>query len=373
MDSIYLLLSPNCNLSCKYCFQHHSAVEIPGTHYHAQLGVKASIEIIARFAEFCAENNIKHVEFFGGEPLLYRDLFHAAVETIAKRNPQITIGIVTNGTMIDEGIMQLFERHRISVLLSLDGRQDRHDSMRGGFERIRVWFPRLSRLDEVMVAMQAAIIPELSQNVQYVWRQGFTSIYLNMMENYGWYKEADVCLFEAEYDELVRAMLRGEGILACAMQIHEQLHHTSYSQGCGITRLGLACDWHGRLYPCHRAVELGTEFAIGDIFSGVNTDLDQKLRRRIHEEAFRSTSSKQHPLTSFCPVAIYQKHRNFEGEWSRQFCRMIEIKTKIVAKYFHEIRQFIAAADACDKGHNKLTRVADEMSEIQEELERVIR
>src|ERR1700740_3199931 len=143
MNNIYLLLSPNCNLSCKYCFQKSNPAEIADARYHAQPGVRADVETITRFADFCAENEVRHVEFFGGEPLLHRDLFVFAVETICRRVPQTRIGIVTNGTLIDERVMRLFEQNLVSVLLSLDGDRKRHDSMRGGFERISPWFTRL--------------------------------------------------------------------------------------------------------------------------------------------------------------------------------------------------------------------------------------
>lgn len=341
MSSIYLLLSPNCNLSCKYCFQTDNVAETPGKQYHAQPAAKATVAIIDRFAEFCGENDITHVEFFGGEPLLYRDLFRTAVEIIASRVPNITMGAVTNGTMIDEGIMGLIERHDIAILLSLDGREDRHNEMRGGFDRISPWFPRLSNLKAVTVALQAAIIPGLSENVRFVWRQGLKNVYLNIIENYGWYQDVDAQLFEAEYESLLRSMLRGEGVLSCALQFAQQLRETEFKQGCGITRSGLACDWRGRLFPCHRAVELGPQFAIGDIFQGVDNTTQKTLRQRIDNEAFQSPSSKRYPLTSFCPVGTYQKHRNFSGDWSQPFCNMIELKAKLVAKYFREIQEWM--------------------------------
>jgi len=135
MDSIYLLLTPNCNLSCKYCFQTDSNTDFPGKQFHAQPREKASIVMLKRFAEFCGENNISQVEFFGGEPFLYRDLFMAAVEIIAA-TPGIRIGAVTNGTMIDEDVMRIIEEHNISILLSLDGHEERHNQMRGSFQRI---------------------------------------------------------------------------------------------------------------------------------------------------------------------------------------------------------------------------------------------
>jgi hypothetical protein len=41
-----------------------------------------------------------------------------------------------------------------------------------------------------------------------------------------------------------------------------------------------------------------------------------------------------------CPVSIYQKHNSFNGYWCEEFCQMIDIKAKLVAKYYYEIKEF---------------------------------
>jgi len=121
------------------------------------------------------------------------------------------------------------------------------------------------------------------------------------------------------------------------LQLYESLKESKPDQGCGITREGLACDWHGLLYPCHRAMEIGTEFAIGNIFENVDVNLSSKIRTMIHNEAFHSDSAKEYPLASYCPVAIYQKHHNFHGDWSREWAEMISLKAKLVAKHYLEL------------------------------------
>jgi uncharacterized protein len=350
MNSIYLLLTPNCNLSCKYCFQTANPGEIPGARYHTQPGVRADRAMIERFAGFCAKNEVRHVEFFGGEPLLDRELFVFAVETIARRVPDIEFGVVTNGTLIDERIMQLFETQKVGVLLSLDGDRKRQDSMRGGFEKIRPWFSRLSQLPNITVATQAAIIPGLADEVHFIWGQGFRQVYLNIIENYDWYREEDIDRFEWEYETLIQAMLAGEGVLACALNVHAHLNQTSFEQGCGINRVGFACDWHGQIYPCHRAVELGPAFAIGDIFAGLKPDVEKKLRSRIDSEFFGSESAKRFPLASYCPVTTYQKHQTFTAPWSELWCRLIEVKAKLVAKFHYEIEEWYVGGGISTSG-----------------------
>ena len=341
MRCIYLLLSMDCNLYCKYCFQGQIR-----SRYSERAGpnlrtsAKASTGMIDDFVRYCVNNGINHVEFFGGEPLIHKDLLEYTVASLCREISDLQIGVVTNGTLIDERTMKLFETRPVTILLSLDGRQDRHDSMRGGFSNISKWFPRLTAHGRVGIAFQAGIIPGLCENVRYIWQTGFKGVYINIIENYGWYEEKDVEIFEQEYENTLKAMLRGEGQLKCAIQFYQILKKPKHIQRCGIIIKGLGCDWQGLLYPCHRAMEMGSQFTIGDIRNGIDEKHMQKLRSFINRKANRSKSAKKHPLVSFCPVAVYKKHKDFNGEWNSAFCEMINIKAKLVAKYFYEIDEF---------------------------------
>jgi radical SAM protein with 4Fe4S-binding SPASM domain len=136
-------------------------------------------------------------------------------------------------------------------------------------------------------------------------------------------------------------MLHEEGEVTCALQLYELLKQPAHSNECGITAEGLACDWRGILYPCHRAVEIGNKFAIGTIYDGVDAEREKAMRATIDNLAFHSESSARFQLGSFCPVTIYQKYENFGGDWNEQFCAMINAKAKIVSKYYYDISEHI--------------------------------
>jgi radical SAM protein with 4Fe4S-binding SPASM domain len=236
--------------------------------------------------------------------------------------------------------MQLLERERVGILLSLDGERERHDALRGGFDRIRPWFSRLAAQGNTTVAMQVGRTHALARNVQAIWAAGFPTVYLNIVQNYGWYGPEDVGRFETEYDDAVRAMLAGKGELACALAMHRMLARPDHSTMCGITRKGLACDWRGHLYPCHRASELGRAYAIGDIWEGVSERKDRLYRKRIDRQSYGSKEARKHPLVAFCPVSVYQEHGRFGGPWNAAFCEMIELKAKIVAKHHYALEAY---------------------------------
>ncbi len=287
-------------------------------------------------ADFVLKNEIKHVEFFGGEPLYYRDLFEYAVRMFRTRCPDVTLGLVTNGTLINEKIMSLIEEFSIAVLLSLDGGRAGQNMFRGGYDRIAPWFKRLQK-GNVSVACQAGAIPGMYENVREIWTSGFRHVFINIIENFGWYAEADISTFETEYELAILGMLRGEGILNCAKRIHGALKGSAISRGCGIVRKGLACDWEGNLFPCHRAVELGREYSIGSLRTGVDTSLEKAIRDRIEKTAIQTAANEKHKDVSFCPVSMIQNHDRLNGEPNEQFCRIIETKHKLVAKHHYAL------------------------------------
>lgn len=329
----YFLLTANCNLRCKYCFQEEE--------YHEQQNAVATKQVVDDFVAFAKQKKLKHVELFGGEPLWDKGIFRYTVNALRQQMPDTDVGFVTNGTLIDEDIMQLLESNPLYVLLSLDGCQERHDAFRGGFTQIRPWFQRLIATGRVTVALQAGMIEGLAEQVRYVWETGFPAVYINVMHNDGWYKPEEIAAFEAEYEQAIVGMLEGKGKLLCATQLHRMFEDSSVDHRCGITGSGLTCDWQGRLFPCHRAQELGREFSIGDIYRGIDTAVEQQLRASIDEGSRQSASASQYPLLSFCPVSAYQQQGTFSGEWPSGFCDLLMTKMKLVAKYHYEIEKHL--------------------------------
>lgn len=328
------ILSPNCNLKCRYCFQ--------GNPYHNQPKKCASKDTIDSFVNFCKKNKINYIDVFGGEPLYHKKQFLYLANLYFEKIENCYLGLTTNGTLIDKDIIKLIKKPTVTILLSLDGKKEHHDAMRGGFDTISKWFPILTKKKDVTIAMQAAIIPDLYENLKYIWEAGFKkSVFINIIHNYGWYDSHDLKQFEIEYEKAIRGMLAGEGQLLCAIQMISLLQNIKMPKCCGITQHCLSSDWHGNLYPCIRACELGEEFSIGDIFNGLDPKKNKNVRVRIENEAFKSKASSKFPLVSFCPVSIYQEHNCFDNEWCYEYCKMIEIKEKLVAKHYYDIVQYL--------------------------------
>jgi len=334
MKGIYFILTENCNLRCKYCFQ--------GIKSDLRQERKTTKKVIDELVRYCKENHIKNVELFGGEPLLYKDLFTYSVTRLKETCPNIHIGIFTNGTLIDNKTLDFIKKHDISIILSLDGDRETHESMRGGFDDILSWITKFNNKSRVRVALQAAQVKGLYKNIKYVWDLDFAcEVFVNIIQNYGWYDETDIAIFEKEYEKAILGMLNGEGILACALSTFDVINRNSHKiTRCNICDIGLAADWDGTLYPCQRASELGKEFAIGDLWNGVDQQKEKKLRIEIYNAITNSQSANQYVVANYCPVSLYKKHHSFSEVLPDGFCRIIDIKAKLVAKYYYEMKEY---------------------------------
>ena len=129
VNIIFLMLGHECNLNCEYCLQ-HGITEEPLSH-----------EInsdIYDFIEEMSEGNNFHIQFYGGEPLLFWKDIQNVVAELEIRYLPIRCSIITNGKLLTEDIVDFCNKHGINISISWDGPnvlqtrgydviQDKHD------------------------------------------------------------------------------------------------------------------------------------------------------------------------------------------------------------------------------------------------------
>jgi uncharacterized protein len=87
---------------------------------------------------------IKHIQFFGGEPLLNGGVLDLVCRHVTERHeaaeiPSLpTFSVVTNGTILSPKVVDTLASFRVKVTVSLDGPERVHDHLRGAgtFARI---------------------------------------------------------------------------------------------------------------------------------------------------------------------------------------------------------------------------------------------
>ncbi len=132
--NIVLKISERCNLKCSYCYFFFAGDETWKKH-PAVIG-KPTVDAVARFARQAARHyGIKRVRivFHGGEPLLLKKSRFVDICEVFRRHEdgfEFQFGIQTNGALVDDEWIDIFEAHRIAAGVSLDGPAEINDKYR---------------------------------------------------------------------------------------------------------------------------------------------------------------------------------------------------------------------------------------------------
>lgn len=133
---LYLMMSQGCNFSCNYC-PIPALTEKYGKQLLSLEDAMAGIKLWQKHIhEYPPDDNSYFLIFYGGEPLLNREVLeqllpYIADEQKAERFPhKLELMLCTNGSLIDESLSKLFARYRVTVAIGIDGPQEYNDSIR---------------------------------------------------------------------------------------------------------------------------------------------------------------------------------------------------------------------------------------------------
>lgn len=130
--ALILKVASRCNLNCDYCYMYN----LGDTSYQTQprfMSDEVTDAIIEKVNIHCRINSLKKFEFIfhGGEPLLvspkFYELFVRRAKTKLNPEVQVLFSLQTNGVLLSEQWVKLFEKLNINVSVSLDGPEDTHN------------------------------------------------------------------------------------------------------------------------------------------------------------------------------------------------------------------------------------------------------
>jgi uncharacterized protein len=178
-----------CNIDCAYCY-------LPDRDNARQTMDLGTVAQAARlvFDQRLLGNEIDIV-WHAGEPLTLPPTYYAqAIEIIEAARPRdlrVRYGVQTNGTLIDDGWIDLFERHAIAVGVSLDGPRDLHDRNRkyrngaGSHDRAIAGIEKLRARGypfHFIGVVTAHTLPRAAELIRYYWDLHPTAVGLNIDE-----------------------------------------------------------------------------------------------------------------------------------------------------------------------------------------------
>lgn len=283
--NLVLSLTERCNLRCTYCYYKVS---------HEARSLVMSDEIMEAAIRLAFERTIAlrqtflNITFFGGEPLLCMDLVHRGVEfakslvaerfgddfvigarTDEKSPPKFRLrfAVNTNGTLLNDSIIEFMKRERFRVYLSLDGPEAHHNICRrqvdgsGSFKLIEPHIPALRKLDTVVLSVVTREnMHSLSDAVRWIQVQGFRNMTAAVDFDGKWTGE-EFDVLAQEYTELAKLWLdfKRQKIQFYLGTIQDKLkfrltgqrHRTST---CHVAEGIVACAANGNLFPCTRFI-----------------------------------------------------------------------------------------------------------------------
>lgn len=161
-NAIKIHVSNSCNLACKYCYAN-------GGNYGFQDSLmthETADKILKTIDEWKVFQKLEYITFFGGEPLLAWKIINYICEHTVHRNVKHLLQ--TNGTVINEEILEMLKKYDISVTVSIDGPQKVHDFNRidkngnGTFQKVLYNIQKMKDCGVHVPAIQATLSSEFT-------------------------------------------------------------------------------------------------------------------------------------------------------------------------------------------------------------------
>ena len=118
---MYLNVSTYCNLACKYCFIENSPLS---SQKYEKMSFETAKIAIDKFLAELDKNEIvdSQIIFYGGEPLTNWNVIKDIINYIQdEKKSDITLTIITNGTLLNKEIISYLMSHHIGIGISIDG------------------------------------------------------------------------------------------------------------------------------------------------------------------------------------------------------------------------------------------------------------
>jgi len=206
LSNLVFIVSDACNFNCSYCLQKKKNIHMkPST-------IKKAVPFFYSFLEEKAK-----IIFYGGEPLLAFDNIKYTVslfqEKDRKGKKNLKFSITTNGSLINDEILDFFNLHCFFVLLSFDGTQQDITRKPGTLVPTRELIKRIrgGAYPGIQLATNSVFIPGaiggLSGALRDIIRCGVTEIEFSLDETQPWDETALITL-EKELEGLREFLVR---------------------------------------------------------------------------------------------------------------------------------------------------------------------
>jgi sulfatase maturation enzyme AslB (radical SAM superfamily) len=356
-----LCVTHDCNLSCVYCYQRHSAGERMSVDT-----ARRSIDWI--FSHVPGYADAVEISFIGGEPLLEFSLIKEITQYVCEKKPAIPFIFyaTTNGAVLDDEMKAWFTARRDCFWLgiSLDGRRETHNRNRcNSFDQIDIdFFLRNWPEQGVKMTLSEYSLGHLAEDVKYLHSLGFKEIGgVNLAEGgFDWDRDeyiktlipqlAELSDFYALNDTLKPCQLFDKELNACEAKNRER------KKWCGIGTGTPFFDVDGRRYPCSFVTPM--TFPQADLDAILASDFS-KDEGFVDDDCFDNCYI--YPVCPTCSGANYMVNKTFKTR-NKSKCRI----QKLIALFAADMRAKRIAKDPARYDEATLFYTIEAIKQIRE-------
>ncbi|NOZ82623.1 MAG: peptide-modifying radical SAM enzyme CbpB [Euryarchaeota archaeon] len=347
VEPVLLYLNPTdaCNRSCSYCY-------LP--REHRERGRSMSREELMEALDTAAEN-LRAVVFHGSEPMLQKGVLKELMDDYRR---ELSFGIQTNGTLLEEEDVDYLVERDVSVGLSLDSpREEVNDSLRGEghFRKVAEvleWFSGYSGLC-VITTITSRNCSQLAEMVEFLHSKGVGRCLMNPVR--GTQEGARELMPEPQEmaDSFIAAVERA---IALTKQTDRRIVVGDFANimlgilapsarvlmcdisPCGAGRRFFAVTADGTAYPCGEFIGM-REFAGGSML--------EKGMEVLHSPPFRAVRDRKvegveecsvcefrHICGNPCPAELHAMHgsMNVRSHYCEYYVRIIRHAFEVIVR-----------------------------------------
>ena len=332
VKALCLNIAHDCNLACKYCFASQG-------DYGGVKRELMSFDVAKRAVDFLISMSgpRQHceIDFFGGEPLLNWDVVKQTVEYIesiqAQHNKIFKLTLTTNGVLLTPDKIDYVNEHNMSLVLSIDGREEVHNRMRpsaGGTDTYKTVAKNLVNAVKQRDGREYYVRGTYTHNnldfvkdVMAMSDLGFEHLSMEpVVGKEGEYvlRDEDLPILEKEYEKLADLYLQrqkdgwGEkfNFFHFRMDLYRGPCMAKRLRGCGAGHEYMAVVPNGDIYPCHQFV--GRDgYVLGNVYEGLkNFDIPREFR---NTHVFTKPTCAACWAKFFCSGGCHANNETFGG------------------------------------------------------------
>lgn len=176
LSSITLIITDDCNFSCKYCYKAKSKKYMDNSIVYKALSLLPKLK------------KNYYINFYGGEPLLSFDLIRETTSLLSKKNQEFgkkcKYTITTNGSLITEDISKFLNDNKFSVNFSFDGLAQDVLRKEGSFKKIVSSIDRLLNYSNIDLSINSVFTPRtvkyIPETINFIISLGVSSIHFSL-------------------------------------------------------------------------------------------------------------------------------------------------------------------------------------------------